>query len=140
MKHIKKFESLLKTINYKDMTTWGSTEPVEEFKSLDIDYIKLIFGEFYDDGAKFNNYENDDQEHVKITIDDIDLNTGQSPESFADFHEQKKSFFLDIKVCVDRLKDEYPKVKVMLHEIGGYDEIGGGYHKVQYVLNIINKK
>ena len=43
MKYLKKFEANLKTIQYKDMTDWGSTEPQKVLKEIDPEYFSLVF-------------------------------------------------------------------------------------------------
>lgn len=141
MKYIKKFESKLKTIDFKDMTSWGSTEPVEEFLPLDPEYIKMVFGDFIDDGyAEFVFSENENEEVARVTIMDIDVDTDLSIESYINYHDKQKSFFQDIKVCIDRVKDEYKDIRVYFHNSGGFDPIGGNNHPNEYSINIIRLK
>ena len=51
MKYLKKNEAKLNTIQYKDMTDWGSTEPQKVKKQIDPEYFNLVFADFIDEGA-----------------------------------------------------------------------------------------
>lgn len=138
MKHLKKiFESDIKTMKYSDMTTWGSTEPIKDFKPLDIDYIKSIFSEFYDEGDVIETeYDDlDDYEEVIITIKDIDYRVSYDIDSFIEQSERYINFFEDIKVCMKRLEDEYDNLIFRFYTTT--DELTEQLE--YYIINIINK-
>ena len=142
MRYLKSFESKLKTINYKDMTTWGSTEPIKESKPLDVDYIKLIFSDFFDNGEadiQHNVIERNNQEVVSIVLMDIDnTDRGFNIDDFINQSKRYIEFFENIKSCINKVKDEWSDIEAIFQEDDGYDPISGNMNDKEY--SIVFKK
>lgn len=141
MRYLKSFESKLKTINYKDMTTWGSTEPIKESKPFDVDYIKLIFSDFFDNDEadiKHHIIERNNQEVVVITFMDIEYDRGYNIDDFINQSKKYIEFFENIKSCINKVKDEWSDIEAIFQEDDGYDPIGGSMNNKEY--SIVFKK
>lgn len=123
IKSYKIFEAELKTIQSKDMTGWGTTEPLKEIKKLDEKYLDQIFADFIDRGSKSDvEYINQTSESEGIICEyEIEIPTinkdNNSIESFIKYTEELSELALDVKSCIDKVMDEYPYVKV---EFGKY--------------------
>jgi len=95
----------------------------ESKDGLDIEYLNLIFSDFIDDdGAQV------DSSHSKkvwaIFIREPKLyKEYNSIEENIKAIEEFKEYFLDIKTCIDRVKDEYPNVFITYSPNMYYDRI-----------------
>jgi len=136
-----KKKKVLDFIQYKDMTTWGSTEPEKpynEIVELERDYLDVIFSDFIDNGSK-SRFEKDQHDDITYTID-IEIPSfynGSDIENYLKSNEEEKEFLLDIKVCIDRTKEEF-KTELNMDKSGGYDQIGGSFHKEYYTIIVMN--
>jgi 6-phosphogluconate dehydrogenase len=114
MKYLKKFEANLKTIQYKDMTDWGSTEPQKVLKEIDPEYFSLVFAEFIDEGATvdFNTTEDHIEDYWGISIRENKLGGYMDIDKYIESIDKIKELYLDIKSCINKIKDDYPNIEI----------------------------
>lgn len=125
MKYIESF----KTIKYSDMTSWGSDKPMPPpRKPLDKEYMNSIFIDFIDDNVA-EILEQDSEYEYEIRIDDIlHISYTRDIEKFVESTENLNKFALELKSCVDRVKDEYPDIEVSFYEGKGK----GAYYELYF--------
>ncbi len=80
-------------------------------------YFNLVFADFIDDGSDVdfgNHTEPGSTEYWEINIDEPILDTFYNRD--IDYHLESinaiRELNLDIKSCIDKVKDEYPNLKV----------------------------
>lgn len=91
---------------------------VNESYEVDINQLKLIFADFLDDGATIysrrdsltNLYSITIEQPIKVDYADI--------SNHIQYVEKLKEMYLDIQTCINRVKDEFPNVSVMVHNRG----------------------
>jgi hypothetical protein len=122
MKYLKKFESKLKTIQYKDMTNWGSTEPQKVKKQIEPEYFNLVFADFIDEGSTVDFDMGDDPSFPKewnpfweIFIDEPKIGYSNNIDDYIKSIDKVKERNLDIKSCIDKIKDDHPHINVDFH-------------------------
>jgi len=133
MKHIRKFNEI-KTINYKDMTTWGSTETPVPKKDLYPEMMDMIFADFIDNGAK-SEYD-DNRYNIKIMAED---GSYSNIDLYLEYTKKLNEMALDMKTCINRVQDECPTVKVRFYFDDGYDPIGGSQKDAYYEIYFDNR-
>lgn len=147
MKHIKKYESKLKTISYKYMKNWGSTEEPKKFIPFDEEYIKLIFADFLDDEKSEINIDDkisDKAEYLDISLffkSEIKISKKREflKKPYEQLREYKKElesrmdFLEDIEPCLRRLEDEYTDISFFL------SKISLGSDHIKYSITVENK-
>ncbi len=133
MKHIKKFNEI-KSINYKDMTTWGSTETPIPKKDLYPEMMDMIFVDFIDNGAETEHGDNTYQ--ITIVTDDASYS---NIDEYVEYTKKLNETALDIKTCVDRVKDEYPTTRVKFYYDDGYNQISGTQRDAYYEIYFDNR-
>jgi hypothetical protein len=114
MKYLKKFEAKLKTIQYKDMTDWGSTEP-QKVKAIDPEYFNLVFADFIDEGAEADWNEKEDvyEPYWEIFIEEKPKIRGSRDiDKHIEDISKLSELYLDIKSCINKVKDEYTHINV----------------------------
>ena len=137
MRHLRKYNEDIKTINFKDMTTWGSTEePEKQDPPIDGKYFDLVFADFIDNGSESKFSENDNIYEINILKIDFD---GDGIDDYIKYLDEESELVKDIKSCIGKIKLEYPKINVFFRISGGFDEIGGramdSYYRVSLYYN-----
>jgi hypothetical protein len=123
MKYLKTYEATLKTIQYEDMTDWGSTEPQKFIEPLDPEYFNMVFVDFIDAGSETDFYGKDeddmDNSYWEIFIKEPEVGAYSAPlrgSRDIDNHiktiEKLNELYLDVKSCINKVKDEYPHINV----------------------------
>jgi hypothetical protein len=139
VKHILNFSEALKTIDYKDMTNWESTKPID--KKLDIDDVKEVFLEYLDSGAKLEYYENQINEFITVELNSPNDEKYGKIEDLIKFHQMESEFLENIMSCFNRLEDLYNNLMFYIDKNDGFDPIGGSMKDVEfgYMITIIKK-
>jgi hypothetical protein len=114
MKYLKRYEAI-KTIQHKDMTDWVSTEPQKVNKPIDPEYFNLVFAEFIDEGATFESSVGDDQDYWEIFIEEPKIGGVLDIDKYLESIDILKEKYLDIKSCINKIKDEYPNIDVFFN-------------------------
>ena len=116
MKYLKTFEAKLKTIQYEDMTDWGSTEPQKVIKPLDPEYFNMVFADFIDVGSETDFYGKDENDmynsYWEIFIKEPEVRGSRDIDNHIKTIEKLNELYLDVKSCINKLKDEYPHINV----------------------------
>lgn len=106
MIYLKTINEALKTINYKDMETWGSKEkPKKLDPPIDKNYFDMVFADFIDNGS-ISSLDGGSYylRNIKYNMRDIyDLS-----ETFA-----------ELQSCLDKIKIEYPDIE---HTFNYFDD------------------
>ena len=82
---------------------------------LDIQYLKFIFSEFLDEGAEGFNRDGDTDEiedYYEIFIKEPMLKRTSMFDYYEENIKEVYEFLNNLKSCIDRVKDEYPDIKV----------------------------
>lgn len=113
MKYLKTYEATLKTIQYEDMTDWGSTEPQKVLKPLDSEYFNMFFADFIDNGSETDWSEKDGFVDVwEIFIKEPEVKGSRDIDNHIKTIEKLNELYLDVKSCINKVKDEYPHINV----------------------------
>lgn len=114
LKTYKIFEAKLKTIQYKDMTDWGSTEPQKVNKQIEPEYFNLVFADFIDDGAEVESNTTEDHigDYWEIIIKEPVLRGSRDIDNHIKTIEKLNELYLDVKSCINKVKDEFPNINV----------------------------
>lgn len=111
MRYLKRLENI-KTIQYKDMTDWGNTEPQKTKKPFSKKYFNLVFADFIDDGAVIGTDSDKVSNYWEISIKEPEIENSRDINSKIESINDLKEFYLEIKSCIDRIKDEYRNVLI----------------------------
>lgn len=105
MKYLKTINEALKTIDYKDMETWGSKEkPKKLDPPIDKNYFDMVFADFIEDGATSNLISAN-----SYFIDNIKCNT----KDLDDVIEVAS----ELKSCINKIKDDYPDINYNTYDL-----------------------
>ncbi len=118
MRYLNKFnedKSILKTINSKDMTNWGSIEPVV-YKPFDKEYTELVFIDFIESGSEINLEETNYGQSLWVFIPRITKVDKNKIENHLENIEKNKEILLDLQSCFDKLKDDHKNITMYIGE------------------------
>lgn len=109
----------------------------ESMSSSFFDYVKIVFTEFSDNDKEWEvEYEDDDYDEI-----DIGINMFTQPPRFdqdktitevLNIVDSMKNYFLEIESCLNKIKEEYPKVEhsielILPDDSSEYDSERKGY-------------
>ena len=90
---------------------------------IDYEYMNVIFANFIDKGAQ------SDYNAVKATEYMIEMDSetpcNNNIDGYLEYNKKVQEELLEIKSCIDKVKDEYPTIKVHFFYDDGYGETGG---------------
>ena len=119
MKHLKKYLE--------------STEPPVNKPDLDEQYLNIIFADFKDIGATSNFMDN--RYEIKIWAEEVSYG---NLEKYIEYTNALNEQALDMKTCIDRVKDEYPTIRVRFYYDDGYSQFGGMDREAYYTIYLDN--
>jgi len=136
MKYLKKNEAKLNTIQYKDMTDWGSTEPQKVKKQIDPEYFNLVFADFIDEGAtvEFDTTEDHIEDYWEIFIDEPMIRSIRNIDEYLKEIDILNEKYLDIKSCINKIKDDYPHIDIHFDIEKEQDEWGEEYQRLIHLI------
>ena len=130
MKHLKKysvFEHSHEMSNESDI--WKSlNKPIEK------EFFDMIFADFIDNGAKTEHSK--DGYEIYIMEEEGSYN---NIDNYVEYTKALNEMALDMKTCIDRVKDEYPDIKVRFYYDDGFDPIGGSQKDAYYTIYFDNR-
>jgi hypothetical protein len=103
-------------------------------KEIDSDYIKLIFIDFFDKDKKCKIVDTN-KYTVGVLIPEIRYHMHDySIEDRIKEANKLIDFLQDIEVCIKRVLLEYPDLKYIIFNHGGFDPIGGRELPIEYEI------
>ncbi len=95
-------------------------------EKIDKDYIKSVFIDFIENGANMDNTDDprDDDYVCEVNIPVPQLHTSQRDDidKMIKHHEEYVTMLMDIKSCLEKVKDEFPEIKCV-QRIGALGDI-----------------
>ena len=115
MKYLKTYEAkLIAHQQWRGEYVPGPYQKV--LKPLDPEYFNMVFADFIDQGAEIDFYgkDEDDMENCywKISIKEPEVKGSRNIDNHIKTIEKLNELYLDVKSCINKVKDEYPHIDV----------------------------
>lgn len=123
MKYLKKYSLL------KESTILNSLK-----KDIYPETFDMIFADFIDNGAKTEHSK--DGYEIYIMEEEGSYN---NIDNYVEYTKALNEMALDMKTCIDRVKDEYPDIKVRFYYDDEFDPIGGSQKDAYYTIYFDNR-